>query len=217
MPRISFFPVPTVDQAAHKNPPKHAQPRVERESHLPRSDRWGHAAQDPQVHRVQCRRTPTTLPQQPCVCQSQFNNARRWLNGCAWLKFSSYLRRLSVCDEDKFGHNEFIGETRVALKKLKMNQKKNFNVCLERVVPVRWKLNYTQATLCYRCLNLLLTRCDFATPSTTDKENRNGRRRQRHRSLWRWGKGSTSPDCWPATPERPTWTLSPVLIVFPAG
>uniref|UniRef100_A0A674CQK1 Rabphilin-3A n=1 Tax=Salmo trutta TaxID=8032 RepID=A0A674CQK1_SALTR len=43
--------------------------------------------------------------------------------------------RISVCDEDKFGHNEFIGETRVALKKLKINQKKNFNVCLERVVP----------------------------------------------------------------------------------
>uniref|UniRef100_A0A8C8DX83 Rabphilin 3A n=1 Tax=Oryzias sinensis TaxID=183150 RepID=A0A8C8DX83_9TELE len=43
--------------------------------------------------------------------------------------------RVSVCDEDKFGHNEFIGETRVALKKLKMNTKKNFNVCLERVVP----------------------------------------------------------------------------------
>ncbi|TNN86403.1 Rabphilin-3A [Liparis tanakae] len=43
--------------------------------------------------------------------------------------------RMSVCDEDKFGHNEFIGETRVALKKLKLNQKKNFNVCLERVVP----------------------------------------------------------------------------------
>ncbi|XP_028269965.1 rabphilin-3A [Parambassis ranga] len=45
--------------------------------------------------------------------------------------------RLSVCDEDKFGHNEFIGETRVALKKLKMNQKKNFNVCLERCVPTK--------------------------------------------------------------------------------
>ncbi|XP_064209396.1 rabphilin-3A-like isoform X1 [Anguilla rostrata] len=45
--------------------------------------------------------------------------------------------RLSVCDEDKFGHNEFIGETRVALKKLKINQKKNFNVCLERVVPMK--------------------------------------------------------------------------------
>uniref|UniRef100_A0A8C8M3R3 Rabphilin-3A n=1 Tax=Oncorhynchus tshawytscha TaxID=74940 RepID=A0A8C8M3R3_ONCTS len=43
--------------------------------------------------------------------------------------------RISVCDEDKFGHNEFIGETRIALKKLKINQKKNFNVCLERVVP----------------------------------------------------------------------------------
>ncbi|XP_077378760.1 rabphilin-3A-like isoform X1 [Festucalex cinctus] len=45
--------------------------------------------------------------------------------------------RLSVCDEDKFGHNEFIGETRVALKKLKLNQKRNFNVCLERVVPTK--------------------------------------------------------------------------------
>ncbi|XP_044223662.1 rabphilin-3A-like isoform X2 [Thunnus albacares] len=45
--------------------------------------------------------------------------------------------RLSVCDEDKFGHNEFIGETRVALKKLKLNQKKNFNVCLERVAPTK--------------------------------------------------------------------------------
>lgn len=45
-------------------------------------------------------------------------------------------RRISVCDEDKFGHNEFIGETRFSLKKLKPNQKKNFNICLERVIPV---------------------------------------------------------------------------------
>uniref|UniRef100_A0A8C6TCQ2 C2 domain-containing protein n=1 Tax=Neogobius melanostomus TaxID=47308 RepID=A0A8C6TCQ2_9GOBI len=45
--------------------------------------------------------------------------------------------RLSVSDEDTFGHNEFIGETRVALKKLKFNQKKHFNVCLERVIPVK--------------------------------------------------------------------------------
>ncbi|XP_058267219.1 rabphilin-3A isoform X2 [Hemibagrus wyckioides] len=45
--------------------------------------------------------------------------------------------RLSVSDEDKFGHNEFIGETRVVLKKLKPSQKKNFNVCLERVIPVK--------------------------------------------------------------------------------
>uniref|UniRef100_A0A8C1HUX2 Rabphilin-3A n=1 Tax=Cyprinus carpio carpio TaxID=630221 RepID=A0A8C1HUX2_CYPCA len=45
--------------------------------------------------------------------------------------------RISVCDEDKFGHNEFIGETRVVLKKLKFNQKKNFNVCLERVVQTK--------------------------------------------------------------------------------
>ncbi|XP_072103783.1 rabphilin-3A-like isoform X2 [Mobula birostris] len=45
--------------------------------------------------------------------------------------------RISVLDEDKFGHNEFIGETRVSLKKLKPNQIKNFNICLERVVPVK--------------------------------------------------------------------------------
>ncbi|XP_061656186.1 rabphilin-3A isoform X2 [Phyllopteryx taeniolatus] len=45
--------------------------------------------------------------------------------------------RLSVSDEDKFGHNDFIGETRVALKRLKFNQKKKFNVCLERVIPVK--------------------------------------------------------------------------------
>ncbi|KFM10639.1 Rabphilin-3A [Aptenodytes forsteri] len=47
---------------------------------------------------------------------------------------------ISVCDEDKFGHNEFIGETRVSLKKLKANQKKNFNICLERVIPVSFLL-----------------------------------------------------------------------------
>ncbi|XP_073418287.1 rabphilin-3A isoform X1 [Dendrobates tinctorius] len=45
--------------------------------------------------------------------------------------------RISVCDEDKFGHNEFIGETRFSLKKLKPNLKKNFNVCLERVIPMK--------------------------------------------------------------------------------
>ncbi|XP_032803251.2 rabphilin-3A-like isoform X2 [Petromyzon marinus] len=43
--------------------------------------------------------------------------------------------RVSVCDEDKFGHNEFIGETRIPLKKLKANQAKNFNICLERQLP----------------------------------------------------------------------------------
>ncbi|KAL8180044.1 UNVERIFIED_CONTAM: Rabphilin-3A, partial [Gekko kuhli] len=30
----------------------------------------------------------------------------------------------------------FIGETRVALKKVKPNQKKNFSICLERVIPM---------------------------------------------------------------------------------
>uniref|UniRef100_A0A8C2C6X5 Double C2-like domains, beta n=1 Tax=Cyprinus carpio TaxID=7962 RepID=A0A8C2C6X5_CYPCA len=40
--------------------------------------------------------------------------------------------RISVCDEDKFRHNEFIGETRIPLKKLKPNQTKNFSNCLEK-------------------------------------------------------------------------------------
>ncbi|KAK2537869.1 Rph3a [Columba livia] len=56
----------------------------------------------------------------------------------AWLTFTFLVPfRISVCDEDKFGHNEFIGETRVSLKKLKANQKKNFNICLERVIPMK--------------------------------------------------------------------------------
>lgn len=41
-----------------------------------------------------------------------------------------------MCDEDKFRHNEFIGETRIPLKKLKPNQTKNFNICLEKQLPV---------------------------------------------------------------------------------
>uniref|UniRef100_A0A8C9TA28 Double C2 domain beta n=3 Tax=Scleropages formosus TaxID=113540 RepID=A0A8C9TA28_SCLFO len=44
--------------------------------------------------------------------------------------------RISVCDEDKFRHNEFIGETRIPLKKLKPNQTKNFNNCLEKQLPI---------------------------------------------------------------------------------
>lgn len=47
--------------------------------------------------------------------------------------------RISVCDEDKFRHNEFIGETRIPLKKLKPNQTKNFSICLEKQLPVSWR------------------------------------------------------------------------------
>ncbi|XP_041939213.1 double C2-like domain-containing protein alpha isoform X2 [Alosa sapidissima] len=39
--------------------------------------------------------------------------------------------RVSVCDEDKLTHNEFIGETRIALRRVKPNQPKHFNICLE--------------------------------------------------------------------------------------
>ncbi|XP_068766025.1 double C2-like domain-containing protein beta isoform X2 [Struthio camelus] len=44
--------------------------------------------------------------------------------------------RISVCDEDKFRHNEFIGETRIPLKKLKPNQTKSFSICLEKQLPI---------------------------------------------------------------------------------
>lgn len=114
---------------------------MEWDSHLPWTDRGGYAAQDPQVnthlqpycyHRCSGSWS-SSISRNNYFCTSCF-----WqLYICLWyLWFCPVLYRLSVCDEDKFGHNEFIGETRVALKKLKMNQKKNFNVCLERVVPV---------------------------------------------------------------------------------
>lgn len=44
--------------------------------------------------------------------------------------------RVSVCDEDKLTHNEFIGELRVALRRVKPDQPKHFNVCLEHPPPV---------------------------------------------------------------------------------
>ncbi|NXW16274.1 RP3A protein, partial [Circaetus pectoralis] len=65
---------------------------------------------------------------------------------------------ISVCDEDKFGHNEFIGETRVSLKKLKANQKKNFNICLERVIPVISLVSVLSHLLC-SCLASSLSPC----------------------------------------------------------
>ncbi len=71
------------------------------------------------------------------------------------------LCRISVSDEDKFGHNEFIGETRVVLKKLKFSQKKNFNVCLERVVQV--SVLYTHHMM--NSLNIHYIAKSIGTPS----------------------------------------------------
>nr|XP_040032236.1 double C2-like domain-containing protein alpha [Gasterosteus aculeatus aculeatus] len=44
--------------------------------------------------------------------------------------------RVSVCDEDKLTHNEFIGESRVALRRVKPDLTKHFNICLEHPPPV---------------------------------------------------------------------------------
>lgn len=73
------------------------------------------------------------------------------------------IPRLSVSDEDKFGHNEFIGETRVALKKVKFNQKKNFNVCLERVIPVSPKTVATSQPTNDCCVNYIQPHTRSAT------------------------------------------------------
>ena len=50
-----------------------------------------------------------------------------------------------MCDEDKFRHNEFIGETRVPLKKLKPNHTKTFSICLEKQLPVSQALEPSRA------------------------------------------------------------------------
>ncbi|XP_072106153.1 double C2-like domain-containing protein alpha [Mobula birostris] len=43
--------------------------------------------------------------------------------------------RVSVCDADLLGHNDFIGETRVPLRKLTADQRRHFNIVLERPPP----------------------------------------------------------------------------------
>lgn len=50
-----------------------------------------------------------------------------------------FTPRVSVCDEDKLTHNEFIGESRVALRRVKPDQTKHFNICLEHPPPVSIK------------------------------------------------------------------------------
>lgn len=44
--------------------------------------------------------------------------------------------RLCVCDMDRLGRNEFIGEVRVALKKLKEGESKKYYMGLERIAQV---------------------------------------------------------------------------------
>uniref|UniRef100_A0AAV2KG30 C2 domain-containing protein n=1 Tax=Knipowitschia caucasica TaxID=637954 RepID=A0AAV2KG30_KNICA len=51
--------------------------------------------------------------------------------------------RLTVCDEDKLSHNEFIGESRVALKRLKPNTYKHYHTVLEHPPP--WEKEQLQS------------------------------------------------------------------------
>uniref|UniRef100_A0A3Q4MTZ7 Double C2-like domains, gamma n=1 Tax=Neolamprologus brichardi TaxID=32507 RepID=A0A3Q4MTZ7_NEOBR len=52
--------------------------------------------------------------------------------------------RLCVCDMDRLGRNEFIGEVRVALKKLKEGENKRYNMGLERIAQNKETNNQTQ-------------------------------------------------------------------------
>lgn len=47
-----------------------------------------------------------------------------------------FVFRLSVLDEDRFGHNDFIGEYRLPLRKLTPYQTKSLSVYLEKPLPV---------------------------------------------------------------------------------
>uniref|UniRef100_A0A673J5E0 Double C2-like domains, beta n=1 Tax=Sinocyclocheilus rhinocerous TaxID=307959 RepID=A0A673J5E0_9TELE len=86
--------------------------------------------------------------------------------------------RISVCDEDKFRHNEFIGETRIPLKKLKPNQTKNFSNCLEKQLPVSYSLlelicgkeSHTQL-LANHSSGHLLPSLQSATPILTERSD----------------------------------------------
>ncbi|XP_020786103.2 LOW QUALITY PROTEIN: double C2-like domains, delta [Boleophthalmus pectinirostris] len=51
--------------------------------------------------------------------------------------------RLCVCDMDRLGRNEFIGEVRVALKKLKEGESKRYNMGLERIAQNKESNNQT--------------------------------------------------------------------------
>ncbi|XP_030631536.1 double C2-like domains, gamma [Chanos chanos] len=51
--------------------------------------------------------------------------------------------RLCVCDMDRLGRNEFIGEVRVALKKLKEGESKKYNMGLERIAQNKEGNNQT--------------------------------------------------------------------------
>uniref|UniRef100_A0A8B9LD83 Double C2-like domains, delta n=1 Tax=Astyanax mexicanus TaxID=7994 RepID=A0A8B9LD83_ASTMX len=61
--------------------------------------------------------------------------------GCGW----SFLTCswLCVCDMDRLGRNEFIGEVRVALKKLTEGETKRYNMGLERITQTREGNNQT--------------------------------------------------------------------------
>ncbi|MBN3311126.1 RP3A protein, partial [Amia calva] len=55
-------------------------------------------------------------------------------HGITACDMSTRTLRLCVCDMDRLGRNELIGETLVPLKKLSAGETRRYNVCLERAV-----------------------------------------------------------------------------------
>ncbi|KAA0705875.1 Double C2-like domain-containing protein beta [Triplophysa tibetana] len=78
--------------------------------------------------------------------------------------------RLSVCDEDKLTHNEFIGESRVALRRVKPDQTKRFYTCLEHPPP--WENE--QLTSLEERGRMLLSLQFLTPPEEGDGDSRRG-------------------------------------------
>lgn len=95
------------------------------------------------------------------LCTCVFVSVLLWC--CAW--------RLCVCDMDRLGRNEFIGEVRVALKKLKEGENKRYNMGLERIAQVsvclRVWMDFAKNAKCfswdkYIWSSFLFPVCEFA-------------------------------------------------------
>ncbi|XP_034049946.1 double C2-like domain-containing protein alpha [Thalassophryne amazonica] len=77
--------------------------------------------------------------------------------------------RVSVCDEDKLTHNEFIGESRVALRRVKPDQTKHFNICLEHPPPLP---SPTATSTALRGISLYLREWEQEQQSTLEERGR---------------------------------------------
>lgn len=80
-------------------------------------------------------------PVQVCLCVMRVDSELfLWLTSFLCVCVCVCMWRLCVCDMDRLGRNEFIGEVRVALKKLKEGENKRYHMGLERIAQVHTHL-----------------------------------------------------------------------------